>query len=139
MIPVLQQKLIALINHKYSRLTIDILVILSIGLIIALVARVIYLEKTLVPQWEKRLESKLRQQTVNINEFLDLNEKSANDLASDKVIRDFLKNPTDEEQIKVYLAKKKENLGFKNVLLIDPKTQVVFSHQSELQPLISAR
>ena len=129
-------RLTALFFHnKYTERIVVVLTIFLFITTVSIALRSYYLNKTLFPFYEQILQRKLHDQISVINAFLQKNKKNADELADDPYILDYLNNfqktssASDEkhEELNNYLAKRKENFGFKSVSLIANSSTVVFS------------
>lgn len=122
-------------RNKYTEKIVVVLTILLFIATVSIALRSYYLYKTLFPFYEHILNKKLHDQVSNINAFLEKNKKNADELAEDPYILDYLarfeKNSgasaQKQEELNNYLAKRKENFGFKSLSLIANSSTVVFS------------
>lgn len=122
-------------RNKYTEITIAVLTFLLFTATVSIALRSYYLDQTLFPLYEKKLQKKLKEQVALINLFLDKVRKNTTELAADSYILDYLENfqknsgktHKAEEDLYAYLVKRRENLGFKSLSLISNNGTVVFS------------
>jgi hypothetical protein len=122
------QKLDDFFHYKLIKLIALMCAIIGLLILIILTARAIYLEKTLVPKYQVKLEKKINEQIEIINDFLNRHQENALLLAQDKKILAYNKNKQlDNTEFRNYILKKQENFKFENLLIIDDNSQVLFT------------
>lgn len=121
-------------QNKYFEKIAAVLTTVLFLLSISLIVRSCYLSKTLIPLYEQKLQKKLDDQVAAIKVFLNGKKAHTDALAHDRVILDYLNkihlrqevSPAEQEAFSNYIAKRRENAGFKSLSLITGGT-VVFS------------
>jgi len=122
-------------RNQYTEKIVALLTILLFLATVSIALRSYYLNKTLFPFYEQKLNKKLKEQIVSINAFLDLNKKNADNLSEDPIILNYLQDihqkniisPTAQKDLHDYLTKRQDTLGFKSVSLIANNGVVEFS------------
>lgn len=124
-----------LIHKKYLQRSIQLLTVLILGIMCTLAAWHSYLNYSIIPTYKKQLWNMATQRADDIDTFLNKQEKNAVTLSEKSIIITALHDAYTEQQlpessqdkINEFIKLNKEQMSFKNILLMDTQGTIIFS------------